>query len=290
MRERDIARLLAEREDGACEVRTPAGTIDVLTAKYVYEVKVAHQWKAALGQVLAYAHAYPDRKPRLYLYGDLRGMTKKAIEAHCRAVGVGVVWHRDEDIPPPAPRTPAAPPADALSLQLSALDARYGIRTTTTIRLPKPTAPIARETLDAYADEALRVFDALLDNELTVRLKATYGGERTVIERKRESITGEPVYYQLRMTLCTERYHTFTVSLAGVRKELLRYSGMPGSYIYTMNHAGRPLPELQALEALALHPVFPWVDVNDVPAIRVERITVKKYGMTRTRTGWKLAR
>lgn len=41
MRERDIAQALAEREGGQCEVRTPAGNIDVLTPRYVYEVKVA---------------------------------------------------------------------------------------------------------------------------------------------------------------------------------------------------------------------------------------------------------
>jgi hypothetical protein len=58
-----------------------------------------------------------------------------------------------------------------------------------------------------------------------------------------------------------------------------------------INHAGRPLPELQALEALALHPVVPWVDVNYVPAIRVERITINKVRHDpHPRTGWKLAR
>lgn len=52
--ERDISRLLAARESGECEVKTPAGFIDVLTPKVLYEVKTVSGWKGALGQVLAY--------------------------------------------------------------------------------------------------------------------------------------------------------------------------------------------------------------------------------------------
>jgi hypothetical protein len=63
MRERDIAQALAEREGGQCEARTVAGNIDVRTPKYVYEVKVARQWKAALGQVLPTPAPTPPASP-----------------------------------------------------------------------------------------------------------------------------------------------------------------------------------------------------------------------------------
>lgn len=169
MRERDIAQALAEREGGQREVRTPAGNIDVLTAKYVYEVKVARLWKAALGQVLAYAVAYPDHKPRLYLYGETGGVAKKTVEEHCRAAGVGVVWHRDDEASP-APRPEPTLPADAMTLQLTAVDASYSIRSTCAFRIRPPSAPVSQTEVDAYADEALAVFDALLDNALTIKV------------------------------------------------------------------------------------------------------------------------
>lgn len=155
MRERDIAKALAEREVGQCEVRTPAGNVDVLTPRYVYEVKVARQWKAALGQVLAYARAYPDRTPRLYLFGERGTMTKKAIEEHCRAAGVGVVWHREEAVSV-AERAPSPPKvaANTMRLRLVAIDAKFGIQTSATIRLPTPDASLAPEVLSAYLENS----------------------------------------------------------------------------------------------------------------------------------------
>lgn len=65
--ERDISRLLAARMGGECEVKTPAGFIDVLTPTKLYEVKEASGWKGALGQALAYGRYYPNHKLRLYL-------------------------------------------------------------------------------------------------------------------------------------------------------------------------------------------------------------------------------
>lgn len=282
MRERDISQLLAEREGGECEVRTPAGSIDVLTDKYVYEVKVARQWKAALGQVLAYARAYPDRKPRLYLFGELGGMTKKAIEEHCRAAGVGVVWHRDEDAPPRMPRV-VAPPADAMAMQLTAIDASYGIRSTTTFRLPTPRAPIAPAALEAYTDEALAVFDAL-DNALTITVSAAFGGERQVATRTRESILGDPVCYQLRLTLPTAQGYTFSAGLAGVRKRVFSLQRL-GDKIYSMNHGQQNLLQIAALEALIIHPQFPWTSVMGDPATGIERAIFRNYGIKQGKNG-----
>jgi len=285
LRERDLSRALAERAGGQCEVRTPAGNIDVLTAKYVYEVKTARLWKAALGQVLAYARSYPAHKPRLYLFGDLGGKTKAAIEEHCRAAGVGVEWHRDAALPPPTPRAPKVV-ADAMTLQLTAEDATYTLRTSTTLRLPTPAAPILLDTLSAYADEALSAFDALLDNALTLTLKVCVGGERQVVTRERASVRGHPLAYQLQLSLGTANMRAgFVVNLPGVRRVAV---GMPGMDPYRVDHARRDTPELHRLCAFILHPVFPWMNIHGLPATRIEHIWYKSVGITRTKNGHKL--
>jgi hypothetical protein len=287
MRERDIAEALAEREGGQCEVKTSTGRIDVLTPKYLYEVKVARHWKAALGQVLAYARAYPDRKPRLYLFGERGAITKKDVEEHCRAAGVGVVWHREEDAVPRAPKEPTIIP-DAMRLHIEAIDARYGIRAGPTIRLPTPTAPIAREALEAYADEALAVFDPLLDNALTITVTASYGGEEQVVERTRESRPGAAVCYQLHLTVNTVVWRgTFSVSLPGVPKHVL---ALPGGHIYAHNHARSGIPAIQRLVAFVLHPTFPWVSSRGEVGRQVESIRFRNYGVKYTPKGARMGR
>lgn len=285
LRERDIAQALAEREGGECEVRTPAGNIDVLTPKYLYEVKVAHQWKAALGQVLAYAQAYPDRKPRLYLFGELGGMTRKAVEEHCRAAGVGVVWHRDGAAVPRVPRPPKVI-ENGMTLKLATLDFMYRIRTNTTIYLPTPTTIIPQETLEAYADEALTVFDTLLDNELTISVEARFDGKQHVVKRQRETMKGHPVCYQLQLVLATTHMRKeFAVSLPGIRRIAV---GFPGTSPYEPDHARRDTPELNRLRAFIFHPTFPWTNRYGHPATRVEHIWYRNYGIKKTSNGHKI--
>jgi hypothetical protein len=291
MHERDISRLLAEREGGQCEVRTPAGSIDVLTTTYVYEVKVARDWKAALGQVLAYAQAFPTHKPRLYLYGDTGGMTKKAIEEHCRAAGVGVVWHREEDAPPRSVQPPAVRP-DAMKLTLTAVDATYGIRTQSVFNLPVPTAPIALASLEAYADQALATFDALLDNALTLRLVTTVQGEQTVVERTRAMVHGDPVSYQLRLTIRTARPRmNIAASLPGARRHLfsLPHASSSGT-LQKLNHARRDLPVLHQLTALITHPDFPWMSIHGERALGIETALYRKYGIVRSKKGFRIGK
>lgn len=285
LRERDVAQALAEREGGQCEVRTPAGNVDVLTPTYLYEVKIARQWKAALGQVLAYARAYPDRKPRLYLFGELGGMTRKAVEEHCRAAGVGVVWHRDEDAVPPVVRQPRVV-EDGMSLKLATLDGMYHIRANTAISLPTPTGVVERDVLEAYADEALAVLDSLLDNELTITVEASFGGTKQVVERRRAMVRGHPVCYQLQLTLAVAQLRNgFTVSLPGIRRAAV---GLPGMSPYEPDHARRDTPELNRLRAFVFHPTFPWTNRYGHLATRVEHIWYKNYGISKTRTGHRI--
>ena len=51
------------------EVPCSAGVVDIVTPREIIEVKRAPLWKAAMGQVLAYSTDFPDRKPRVHLFG-----------------------------------------------------------------------------------------------------------------------------------------------------------------------------------------------------------------------------
>jgi len=53
------------------EVKTEAGNIDVLTPTEIIEIKNLGDWKHALGQVLSYGFCVPDKKLRIYLYGEI---------------------------------------------------------------------------------------------------------------------------------------------------------------------------------------------------------------------------
>jgi hypothetical protein len=115
-------------------VQTPAGFIDVLTPTWVYEVKAVRHWKAALGQVIAYARYYPTHKPALYLFGTTTPKQRALIREHCASLHVQVVWHKE---PTPAsaveltdaantttPLTLRALTKDALTLRLAVSERR----------------------------------------------------------------------------------------------------------------------------------------------------------------------
>ena len=53
---------------GTKEVKTPAGNIDLLTPTHIIEVKIAHNWKHGLGQLLAYSEYFPYYAKRLHLF------------------------------------------------------------------------------------------------------------------------------------------------------------------------------------------------------------------------------
>ena len=59
------------------------GIIDLLTKDFVIEVKKVSQWKAALGQVLAYSTKYPNKKRKLILTPETCAYNKRTIEQVC---------------------------------------------------------------------------------------------------------------------------------------------------------------------------------------------------------------
>lgn len=61
---------LQQQIGGKTEVATPIGRIDLLTDTELVEVKRAEDWKAAMGQVLAYGAFCPNHVKRLHLFGN----------------------------------------------------------------------------------------------------------------------------------------------------------------------------------------------------------------------------
>lgn len=68
--EKQVADELAHKLNGKREVLIECGRMDIATNDEVIEVKIAHNWKHALGQVLAYA-SETNLKPRIHLIGDV---------------------------------------------------------------------------------------------------------------------------------------------------------------------------------------------------------------------------
>jgi hypothetical protein len=81
---------MAENLGGMLEFGVPAGRIDVLTESTVFEVKQAHNWKHALGQVLVYGSYFPDREKVIVLVGKTQQHIEIA-KSHCAAFNVQVV-------------------------------------------------------------------------------------------------------------------------------------------------------------------------------------------------------
>lgn len=69
--EKEIKMALKDKYEADCEVRTPAGYIDLMSKKYVIEIKEASKWKHAIGQVLSYGVYHPEKKPMIVLFGDV---------------------------------------------------------------------------------------------------------------------------------------------------------------------------------------------------------------------------
>jgi hypothetical protein len=90
--EKAVQRNLCRLEGGTMEVACDHGVVDLLTDDEVIEVKEAHQWKHALGQVLAYKACFPKHAARIHLFTDERGasLDLDAVCEVCSNFGVRV--------------------------------------------------------------------------------------------------------------------------------------------------------------------------------------------------------
>ena len=108
-------RLAGATPGSRTEVPCSSGVVDVVTPREIIEVKRAPMWKAAMGQVLAYSSDFPDKKPRVHLFGpdvehfrlaavtcERFGVRLTATDGDGREVDVwagGVSGNRDGDHP-----------------------------------------------------------------------------------------------------------------------------------------------------------------------------------------------
>ena len=78
---------------GILGARTLAGTIDLLTASQIIEVKDVNDWKSALGQILVYGQYYPSHQKRIHLFGESQEQYLLMVRKHCSDFNV-VVTHQ----------------------------------------------------------------------------------------------------------------------------------------------------------------------------------------------------
>jgi hypothetical protein len=67
-KEREVQLKLQSELNAEIEVETKYGYIDLITDTDIIEIKVADNWKHALGQILAYSVEYPDHQKWIYLF------------------------------------------------------------------------------------------------------------------------------------------------------------------------------------------------------------------------------
>lgn len=84
------AKELAIALQGQTEVTTEAGRIDVLTVSEVIELKMAHNWKHGIGQLLVYGFYFPDRSLHLVLVGSNADDYLDIARQHCQRFRIQV--------------------------------------------------------------------------------------------------------------------------------------------------------------------------------------------------------
>lgn len=90
--ESDMCDRLAQQWKAQREVECPYGKIDLMTEERIIEVKMAHHYKHAIGQIIAYGSCYPLRQKVIYLLVDSpenREYVRKA-EAVCAPLNIEV--------------------------------------------------------------------------------------------------------------------------------------------------------------------------------------------------------
>lgn len=156
-----------------------------------------------------------------------------------------------------------------MKLSLSARDHSYPIKAGFKVHLLTPSALIALKRLEAYMDEALGVFGALLDNELTLTLHYRFGGERQKFTRTRPSVLGEPVMYRLQISTMTNVGKTISTSLPGARSSLPSGQRLNKRFDYWQS---REISEINHLREFILHPEFRWTSQLNAPATSIRSI------------------
>ena len=96
MKEKQIQNFYAEKLKGVTEVPTQYGFIDILTPKYIVEVKSLPKYKDAIGQLFTYGLEYPDKQPLLICFSNtpVMGSTKQAVVDACNRLSIELILHK----------------------------------------------------------------------------------------------------------------------------------------------------------------------------------------------------
>ncbi len=86
----ECSRRLAIVLNGSTEVTTEVGRIDVLTNSELIELKVAHNWKHGIGQLLAYGFYHQQRELHLILVGSNADEYVDIARFHCDRFNIKV--------------------------------------------------------------------------------------------------------------------------------------------------------------------------------------------------------
>ena len=95
--EYQVVKRLQTELGGQIEVVTAVGRIDLLTNTEVIEVKEVSDWKAALGQILAYSSFFPEHIKRIHLFGDCTPEKKQVISSTVLSFGVIATFEEVKD-------------------------------------------------------------------------------------------------------------------------------------------------------------------------------------------------
>ena len=96
-----LAQELRDQGDLSVRVEVPCehGIIDILSSSAVIEVKVWHNWKHAIGQVIAYAECHSDKRKCIYLFehaddadSRMRPADRASISRVCAGAGIDVCF------------------------------------------------------------------------------------------------------------------------------------------------------------------------------------------------------
>lgn len=90
--EKQVQLALWNKTGGKREVKTLAGSIDILTSTELIEVKHINSWINAVGQVIIYGSYYPSHKKRLHLFGETQESMLAFIQVHCYKLNIAVTW------------------------------------------------------------------------------------------------------------------------------------------------------------------------------------------------------
>lgn len=90
----EIQVVLQIREGGERGVETPTGFVDLVTDEWVIEIKHVKDWKDG-AKVLIYALNFPNRKPRVHLFGGYSKNFRSMVEETFKQLSIAVTWERE---------------------------------------------------------------------------------------------------------------------------------------------------------------------------------------------------